>query len=76
MLKQKTIRKLRIKSDDLDSLDSQKKKDKVSDDFGGRKVIIFLFLFTIFISFIFWMKSGVLSWLRDFMGPSTWTFSR
>ena len=71
----KTIRQLRLKSDD-DQEDVGEKNKIVSSDFGGRKAIIILFVFTVAVSFIFWMKSNFLIWFREFMGPSTWTFSR
>ncbi len=51
-------------------------KGKESDFFGGRKVIILLFVFTVGLSLTFWVYAQFFGWLKGIMGPSTWTFSR
>lgn len=51
-------------------------KGKESDVFGGRKVIIILFIITVGLSLFFWVYAQFTGWFKGVMGPSIWTFSR
>ncbi len=51
-------------------------KGKETDVFGGRRVIIILFLLTVGLSLVFWFWANLSIWLQGMFGPSTWTFSR
>lgn len=69
------LKQLRLQKDKISENDKEKRV-KDATDYGGRKVILILFFLTLLLSLFFWFQGQFSDWLRNFFGPSTWTFSR
>lgn len=70
------IKNLSRKSKEKEEGEFKSSGSKDQDQGQGRKSIIILFIITILLSLISWLKANYWHLLTDLFGPSEWTFRR